>query len=250
MRIAQIAPLGEAVPPILYGGTERVIGWLTDELVSRHHDVTLFATGDSRTSAKLEPVWPSNLRNSPLSDYGAPHALLVEHVLRRAAEFDVLHFHIGYETFPVFSRQPTPFLTTMHGRLDFLEHRLMFDTFANVPVVAISEAQRRAQPQANWVATIHHGLPTDLLTPRIARREYLAFLGRLSPEKAPDRAIRIAGRSGCKLRIAAKIDPADRAYFDETIRPLLALPHVEYIGTSARSMTLPSRSFLAGRSGS
>jgi glycosyltransferase involved in cell wall biosynthesis len=230
MRIAQVAPLGEAVPPALYGGTERVIGWLTDELVSRGHDVTLFATGDSRTAASLEAVWPSSLRSAPLIDTGAPHALLLERVFRRAAEFDVLHFHIGYETFPLFTRQPVPFLTTLHGPLDCLEHRLVFEAFPDVPIVAISEAQRRAQPRAGWAATIHHGLPEDLLMPRDRRREYLAFLGRLSPEKAPDRAIRIAERSGLKIRIAAKIDPADRDYFAAIIRPLLRLSHVEYVG--------------------
>jgi glycosyltransferase involved in cell wall biosynthesis len=231
MRIAQIAPLGEAVPPGHYGGTERVIAHLIEETVSSGHDVTLFASGDSRTSAKLEAVWPVSLRsNGVLKDPAAPHALLLERVLLRAADFDVLHFHIGYETFPLFSRQATPFVSTLHGRLDFPEHQLVFDAFPHAPVIAISRAQRSLAPQAAWAATIHHGLPEKLLTPQPGKREYLAFLGRIAPEKALDRAIRIAGRCGLPLRIAAKVDPVDRNYFEETIRPLLSLPHVEYIG--------------------
>jgi glycosyltransferase involved in cell wall biosynthesis len=247
MRVAQIAPLAEAVPPQRYGGTERVVAWLIDELVALGHDVTLFASGDSRTSAKLEAVWPHSTRQAGnVRDHGAPQALMLEHVLRRAADFDVLHFHIGYETFSLFSRQATPFVTTLHGRLDFLEHKLVVDAFPTTPLVAISDAQRRLLPKAAWAGTIHHGLPEQLLTPQSGTRKYLAFLGRVSPEKGLDRAIRIAARCGLPLRIAAKIDPADRDYFADTIRPLLNLPHVEYIGEIGDT---EKSSFLSGAIG-
>jgi glycosyltransferase involved in cell wall biosynthesis len=232
MRIAQIAPLHEAVPPKLYGGTERVVSNLTEALVELGHDVTLFASGDSVTSAKLEAFWPQALRLDPtIRDTMAPHMLLLEEVRRRAHEFDVLHFHIDYYPFPLFSRQDTPFVTTLHGRLDLPELGPIFDTFNDVPVVSISDHQRTPLPQANWLTTVHHGLPENLLTPVPgAEQKYLAFLGRVSPEKRVDRAIRIAQAAGMKIKIAAKIDKADRAYYEEEIKPLFALPHVEYIG--------------------
>jgi glycosyltransferase involved in cell wall biosynthesis len=231
MRIAQIAPLTEAIPPKLYGGTERVVSWLTEELVGLGHDVTLFASGDSQTAAKLEPMWPRALRlDGSIRDPMALHMLMLERVRRRAAEFDILHFHLDYYPFSLFSRQPTPFVTTLHGRLDLPEQQPVFTAFAQVPVISISQAQRHWLPQAGWAGTIHHGLPDTLLTPQPGKREYLAFLGRIAPEKSLDRAIRIAGRCGLPLRIAAKVDPVDRTYFEETIRPLLSLPHVEYIG--------------------
>jgi glycosyltransferase involved in cell wall biosynthesis len=231
MRIAQIAPLTEAVPPQAYGGTDRVVSWLTEELVRQGHDVTLFASGDSKTSARLEPLWPTALRYDPrVLDAVAPHMLMLERVRQRAAEFDVLHFHLDYLPFSLFLRQSTPFVTTLHGRLDLPEHQPLFTAFAAAPVVAISHAQRRLVPQAGWVATIHHGLPAKSLTPRYAEPEYLAFLGRIAPEKRVDRAIRIAASCGLPIKIAAKVDRADTAYFESEIKHLLDLPHVEYIG--------------------
>ncbi|MCG5074635.1 glycosyltransferase family 4 protein [Paraburkholderia tagetis] len=232
MRIAQIAPLHEAVPPKLYGGTERVVSYLTEALVEQGHDVTLFASGDSITSAKLEAFWPQALRLDPtIRDVMAPHMLLLEEVRRRADEFDVLHFHIDYYPFSLFQRQPVPFVTTMHGRLDLPELQPIFTAFNDVPVVSISDNQRIPLQQANWQQTVYHGLPEDVLKP-IPNVEpgYLAFLGRVSPEKGLDRAIRIAQQAGMKLKVAAKIDKADRAYYEEVIKPLMALPHVEYIG--------------------
>ncbi|CAB3795029.1 N-acetyl-alpha-D-glucosaminyl L-malate synthase [Paraburkholderia caffeinitolerans] len=232
MRIAQIAPLHEAVPPKLYGGTERVVSYLTEALVEQGHDVTLFASGDSITSAKLEAFWPQALRLDPtIRDVMAPHMLLLEEVRRRADEFDVLHFHIDYYPFSLFQRQPVPFVTTMHGRLDLPELQPIFSAFNDVPVVSISDNQRLPLQQAAWQQTVYHGLPEDVLKP-IPNVEpgYLAFLGRVSPEKGLDKAIRIAGQAGMKLKVAAKIDKADRAYYEEVIKPLMALPHVEYIG--------------------
>jgi glycosyltransferase involved in cell wall biosynthesis len=231
MRIAQIAPLTEAIPPKLYGGTERVIHWLTEELVALGHDVTLFASGDSRTSAELVPVWPRALRlDGAVCDPCALHMMMLEHVRRRAADFDLLHFHLDYYPFSLFSRQSTPFVTTLHGRLDLPEHQPVFTTFSSIPVVSISDAQRLPLPQAGWVRTIHHGIPERLLTPQPEKPSYLAFIGRISPEKATDRAIRIAQRCGVPLRIAAKVDKVDREYFETRVRPLLASPDVDYIG--------------------
>ena len=231
MRIAQIAPLHEAVPPKLYGGTERVVSFLTEELVAQGHDVTLFASGDSVTSAKLEPVWPRALRLDPtIRDAIAPQMLMMEAVRRQADEFDVLHFHLDYWSFSLFSRQRTPYLTTMHGRLDLPEWGPLFNLFPNAPVVSISDAQRRPLPQARYVGTVLHGLPENLLTPQPGPKDYLAFLGRIAPEKGPDRAIRIARACGIPLKIAAKVDRVDQAYFDEVIRPMLAGGGVEMIG--------------------
>jgi glycosyltransferase involved in cell wall biosynthesis len=231
MRIAQIAPLTEAIPPKLYGGTERVVSWLTEELVALGHDVTLFASGDSQTSAKLEPMWPRALRlDGAVRDPMALHMAMLEQVRRRAGEFDVLHFHLDYFPFSVFSRQSTPFITTMHGRLDLPEHQTVFNSFTSVPVISISQSQRQPLPQARWLRTIHHGLPARLLQPRAVTPGYLAVLGRIAPEKAVDRAIRIAVRCKLPLKIAAKVDPVDRDYFEREIRPMLALPGIEYIG--------------------
>ena len=231
MRIAQIAPLTEAVPPKLYGGTERVIAWLTEELVALGHDVTLFASGDSHTSARLEAIWPRALRlDTSVRDPMGLHMAMLEQVRRQSDQFDVLHFHLDYYPFSLFSRQTTPFITTLHGRLDLPEHQPVFTTFSSMPVISISNSQRRPVPQAGWVKTIYHGLPADLLTPKPVRPSYLAFLGRISPEKSVDRAIRIAERCGLPIKIAAKIDRADRDYFEEQIRPLMSLPFVEYLG--------------------
>jgi glycosyltransferase involved in cell wall biosynthesis len=231
MRIAQIAPLTEAVPPRLYGGTERVVHWLTEELVQLGHDVTLYASGDSRTSAKLEALWPRALRSdSSVRDPAALHMTMLEHVLRRAGEFDLLHFHLDYYPFSLFSRQPTPFLTTLHGRLDLPEHQPLFSAFSSIPVVSISNAQRRPIPHARWVATILHGLPERLLKPLPTKQRYLAFLGRIAPEKRTDLAIRIARKCGMPLKIAAKVDRVDREYYDERIRPMIDGSCIEYIG--------------------
>ncbi len=231
MRIAQIAPLHEAVPPKLYGGTERVVSYLTEELVALGHDVTLFASGDSTTSARLAPMSKQALRLDPgVRDTLAPHLRMLELILRLADEFDVMHLHVDYLPFSAFLRQPTPFLTTLHGRLDLQEYVEIFNIFPRVPVVSISDSQRLPVPDLNWLGTVQHGLPRDLLTPQPVKPDYLAFLGRISPEKGVDKAIRIAGRAGMKLKIAAKVDRLDTDYFDEQIKPLLAAPHVEYIG--------------------
>jgi glycosyltransferase involved in cell wall biosynthesis len=231
MRIAQIAPLHEAVPPKLYGGTERVVSYLTEELVALGHDVTLFASGDSITSAELVPIVPRALRLDPaIRDPIAPHIVMMEQVLRMADRFDILHFHTDYYPFSTFNRQKKPWLTTLHGRLDLAELQPVYDTFSDVPVVSISNAQRRPLPQANFIGTVLHGLPAELLTPQPVTPSYLAFLGRIAPEKRPDIAIRIARRCGIPLKIAAKVDRADQEYFDEVIRPMLDGPGVEYIG--------------------
>ena len=232
MRIAQIAPLSESVPPMLYGGTERVVSFLTEELIRLGHDVTLFASGDSRTSATLVPVCPRALRlNDACRDHLAPHVLMLEQVVQRADEFDILHFHVAQLHLPVVRRIPyTAHLTTMHGRLDLPELKPLYREFSDVPVVSISDAQRAALPRAAWIGTVHHGLPPDLLTFHPGPGTYLAFLGRISPEKRVDRAIAIAKACGYPLRIAAKVDPADRDYFDRDIRGLLDHPSIEFIG--------------------
>jgi glycosyltransferase involved in cell wall biosynthesis len=245
MRIAQIAPLYESVPPKLYGGTERVVSFLTDELVRLGHDVTLFATGDSQTSARLVPAWPKALRlDESCRDQLAPHVLMVEQVARRAAEFDVIHFHIAELQLPVVRRLPgIVHVTTLHGRLDIDELQPLYREFTDAPVVSISKAQRLPLPHARWIATIYHGLPPDLFEFCARPGEYLAFLGRISPEKRVDRAIAIATACGCRLQIAAKVDSADRDYFDEEIRPLLANPLVEFVGEIADDHKGP---FLGG----
>ncbi|MGA2815869.1 MAG: glycosyltransferase family 4 protein [Xanthobacteraceae bacterium] len=231
MHIAQVAPLTEAVPPKLYGGTERVVSWLTEELIALGHEVTLFASGDSVTSARLEAMWPRALRlDGSVRDPNALHMMMLEHVYQRAADFDLLHFHLDYYPFSLFARQPTPFMTTLHGRLDLPEHQPVFDMFSSSPVVSISNAQRRPLPQANWVRTVHHGLPERLLMPKPVKPSYFAFLGRIAPEKGIDRAIRIAQHCGVPLKVAAKVDGADREYFDEKIEPMIRSGNVEYIG--------------------
>jgi glycosyltransferase involved in cell wall biosynthesis len=231
MRIAQIAPLTESVPPKLYGGTERAVSYITEALVELGHDVTLFASGDSMTSAKLEPVWPQALRlDRGIRDRIAPHMLLMEMVRRQADRFDVLHFHMDYYSFSVFKRQDTPFVTTLHGRLDLPEQQPVFDTFDTAPVISISNAQRQPLPQARWLGTVYHGLPENLYTPQPVEQRYLAFLGRISPEKRVDTAIRIAQRCGLPIRIAAKVDEADREYFEREIKPLFAQPGVDFVG--------------------
>jgi glycosyltransferase involved in cell wall biosynthesis len=233
MRIAQVAPLTEAVPPKFYGGTERVVHWLTEELVALGHEVTLFASGDSHTSGKLDATWPRALRlDGSVRDPNALHMVMLERVRQKCddEEFDFLHFHLDYYPFSLFYRQPTPFLTTLHGRLDLPEHQPVFTTFSSVPVISISDAQRRPVPQANWIRTIHHGLPEQLLVPKPIKPSYLAVLGRIAPEKGVDRAIRTAIRCGMPLKIAAKVDRADEEYYDAIIKPMIDHPLVEYVG--------------------
>ena len=233
MRIAQVAPLWESVPPKLYGGTERVVAFLTEELVRQGHHVTLFASGDSDTSATLVPACREALRlqGSACRDHLAPHMLMLEQVAARAREFDVIHFHISQLHFPVMRRLPdAAHVTTLHGRLDLEELRPLYREFADMPVVSISDAQRRALPEAGWISTVHHGLPPDLFTFQSGGGGYLSFLGRISPEKRVDRAIAIASSCGVPLRIAAKIDEADREYFERDIAPLFDNPLVEFIG--------------------
>ncbi|HEY7300242.1 MAG TPA: glycosyltransferase family 4 protein [Xanthobacteraceae bacterium] len=244
MRIAQVAPLTEAIPPRLYGGTERVIYWITEELVAGGHEVTLFASGDSRTSAKLAPMWPKALRfDAAVRDPCALHVMMLEQIRRRATDFDFIHFHLDYYPFSLFSRQTTSFVTTLHGRLDLPEHQPVFTTFSSIPVVAISDAQRRTMPHAGWVRTVQHGLPERLLVPRPITPGYLACLGRISPEKGIDCAIRIAKSCGVPLKIAAKIDRLDRDYYDAQIRPLIVAPQIDYVG----EISDPEKSeFLSG----
>jgi glycosyltransferase involved in cell wall biosynthesis len=231
MRIAQVAPLYESVPPQTYGGTERVVSYLTEELVRQGHEVTLFASGDSVTQAKLVPCAPRSLRlDDDVIDPYARQIVELEAVAARASEFDVIHWHLDYFHFPVSRRLATPSVTTLHGRLDIPELQPLYDEFGDMPVVSISNDQRSPLPQANWVATVHHGMPSGELAPRLEPGEYLAFLGRISPEKRADRAIEVARRAGMPLRIAAKVDDVDRAYFEEHIEPMLAADHVEFIG--------------------
>jgi glycosyltransferase involved in cell wall biosynthesis len=230
MRIAQVAPLFESVPPRMYGGTERIVSYVTEGLVERGHDVTLYASADSVTAAKLRPCAPEALRLSGRGDPLAAHLLQIEHVAQRAHEFDVIHFHVDWLHFPISRRIDTPSLTTLHGRLDHEAYGELYDEFCDRPVVSISAAQRGPLPQACWVGTVHHGLPPDLHRPIDADREYLAFLGRVSPEKGLDRAIDIAVGAGLPLRVGAKVDADDRAYFEREIRHLLSHPLVTFVG--------------------
>ena len=231
MRIAQIAPLYEAVPPKGYGGTERVVDGLTRELVRCGHDVTLFASADSRTTARLVPCAPRALRLSEIAAQGIAYTTgQLGRVSRMAREFDLIHSHIDYLGFPCARLLSIPVVTTLHGRLDLPELLNVFREFPEAPVISISNAQRCPLPNANWVGTVYNGIDLSHFTLREAGGRYLAFLGRISPEKGPDRAIAIARAVGMPLRIAAKVDPVDRAYFAEVVEPLLADPLVDYIG--------------------
>ena len=230
MRIAKISPLMEAVPPKFYGGTERIVAYLTDALVAMGHDVTLFASGDSSTTAPLASACPQALRLDPaIRDHVAPLIAMLEIVAQRAGEFDVIHLHCDYLGYSALRRAGTPFLATLHSRLDLPELRRLYEVFSDVPVVSISDAQRAPLPQAHYIGTVPHGLPENLLLPGSGSGGYLAFLGRISPEKAPDAAIRIAARAGMKLKIAAKVDKVDEDYFNRHIKPLLSQPHVEFL---------------------
>src|SRR5260370_27928132 len=236
MRIAQIAPLCESCPPRFYGGSERIVSYLTEELVRQGHDVTLFASGDSLTSALLEPCCKVAVRLDPcIRDPIACHVVMLEKVRTLADEFDVLHFHIDVLHYPVIRSFFERTVTTLHGRLDLPEFWQVHAAFRGAPLVSVSNEQRKPMPPVNWVGTVYHGLPADLLpfnaTPKGG---YLAFLGRISPEKRPDRAIEIAAGAGAKLKIAAKIDRVDQAYWDDVIRPMIAMsPNVEFVGEIA-----------------
>ena len=233
MRIAQIAPLAESVPPRLYGGTERIVSFLTEELVRQGHDVTLFASGDSATAAKLVACCGSALRLDPtIHDPLPQHLLMLDRVRRRAEEFDILHFHVDLLHYPIMTAWSGRTLTTLHGRLDRVDGHELYAAFDDFPLVSISHHQRLPMPPVRWAATVHHGLPVDLL-PFTARPAggYLAFLGRISPEKRPDRAIEIARRAGLPLKIAAKVDRADQPYWTEVIEPMIrGNPDVDFVG--------------------
>jgi glycosyltransferase involved in cell wall biosynthesis len=230
LRIAQVAPLSESVPPKLYGGTERVVATLCDELVRQGHDVTLFASGDSDTNATLVAACPSALRLTHSPDPLAVHLHMIETVAQRADEFDILHFHVAPLHFSVARRLRTPHVTTLHGRLDLAPIEPLYSEFDEVPMVSVSDAQRTPLPRQNWVATVYHGIPARELPFRAESGSYLAFLGRIAREKRPDRAIAIAKACGCPLKIAAKVDPTDVEYFKHEIEPLLDDPLVEFIG--------------------
>src|SRR3954463_3285683 len=231
MRIAQLAPLAESVPPKLYGGTERVIAWLIEELVELGHHVTLFASGDSKTRAKLVPIWPRALRlGRPRSDPIAAQAAILEAMARQAAEFDVIHAHIDWLHLPLLSRLGTPFLTTPHGRLDLPGFSDVVGRFPDAPFVSISDNQRRPLKEANWLGTVYHGLPNDLFRPSFEPGSYLAFLGRLTAEKGPEAAIRIARAAKMPLRIAAKVPRGERGCFKEKLEPQIDGEQVRLTG--------------------
>jgi glycosyltransferase involved in cell wall biosynthesis len=231
MRIAQVAPLWESVPPKLYGGTERIVSYLTEELVRLGHDVTLFASGDSVTTARLESVCNHALRlNKGIFNRDAPMMMQMEQGLGKPTDFDIIHSHLDFMGFPFARRNPTPSVATFHGRLDLPELQPVFREYRELPIVSISDAQRKPVSWANWQATVYHGLPSDLYAFHPKPGAYLAFLGRIAAEKRPDHAIEIAKRVGIPLRIAAKVDPADQEYFHAEIEPLFSDPLVEFIG--------------------
>ena len=231
MRIAQVGPLYESVPPKLYGGTERIVSYLTEELVNQGHEVTLFASGDSVTAAQLVAACPESLRlNKQCIDSLAHHVVMLEEVFQQANKFDIVHFHIDYLHFPLSSRHNLHHVTTLHGRLDLPDLIPLYQRFPTMPVVSISNAQRKPLEWINWQGTVYHGLPQSLYTFHELPGKYLAFLGRISPEKRVDRAIEIAKRLGMELKIAAKVDPVDREYFQAIIKPLLNDSLVEYVG--------------------
>lgn len=237
IRIAQVAPLYESVPPKLYGGTERVVSYLTEELVRNGHEVTLFASGDSRTSAKLHAGYPTALRLAGLSQIAhfgiGLHLPMFSKLYRESDQYDIIHSHLDYWLMPFAEVVATPTITTMHGRLDIESLHQVYRSFSDHPVVSISNAQRGPMPWMNWMDTVYHGVPRDLLKFNPAKGKYLAFLGRISPEKRPDLAIEVARRAGIPLKIAAKVDPVDQQYFTDVIKPKLREGGVEYIGEIA-----------------
>jgi glycosyltransferase involved in cell wall biosynthesis len=231
MRIAQVAPLYESVPPKYYGGTERVVSYLTEELVRQGHEVTLFASGDSETKARLVAAYRRSLRlDKHCIDQLAHHIVMLERVFQQASEFDIVHFHVDYLHFSMSRRQQITHVTTLHGRLDIPDLFPLYQEFRDMPVISISNVQREPLPWANWQATVYHGLPADLYRFRSQPGNYLAFLGRISPEKRVDRAIEIAKRVQIPLKIAAKVDRVDKKYFKSTIEPLLCDSLVEVVG--------------------
>ena len=234
MRIAQVAPLFESVPPKTYGGTERVVSWLTEELVRLGHEVTLFASGDSMTTAELVACCPESLRlYSGSVDHLAHHVAMLERVAQKKSDFDLVHFHVDYLHYPVSVRERYLHVSTLHGRLDIPDLVPLYDAYPDIPVVSISDAQREPLPNLNWQGTVHHGFPRETYTPSFKQGKYLAFLGRTSPEKGLDRTIEIASRAGIPLKIAAKVDKADQEYFDTCIKPLLDSENVEFLGEIA-----------------
>jgi len=231
MKVAQIAPLAEAVPPKLYGGTERVVSWLTEELVNQGHDVTLFAAGGSVTKAKLVPGSPAGLRLQGVRDHTEANRMMLEMVRRHADDFDIIHCHIDLLQYPIFQDMPHKVVSTLHGRLDVPEHMQVYRDYPHMPLISISNKQREPMPaHANWLATIYHGLPPEICPYHSSGGDYLAFVGRISPEKRLDRAIEIAIKSGIKLKIAAKVDMDDQDYFDTLIKPMLDHPLIEFTG--------------------
>jgi glycosyltransferase involved in cell wall biosynthesis len=231
VKIAQISPLVESVPPVLYGGTERVVSYLTEELVRQGHQVTLFASGDSITSARLIAPCPTALRfDQTCQDPLAFITLMLDDVFQRISEFDAVHFHLDYVHLPLWRLQPCPAITTMHGRLDLKQLTPVYRRFTEMPLTSISFAQRAPLKWANWRGNVYHGLPLDLYQPNYEDGKYLAYLGRIAPEKRPDLAIQIAIGAGIPLKIAAKVDRADRDYFEQKIKPLLDHPLIEYVG--------------------
>ena len=245
LRIAQVAPLAESVPPQMYGGTERIVSYLTEELVRQGHDVTLYATGDSVTTAKLVAMRPRALRLDPdVIDPLAHTVRLIERVMTDADRYDVIHFHMDHLQLGAMRRLRIPSLATMHGRMDLPDLAALYREFSDVALVSISDAQREPLPNLNWQATIYHGLPMDEIRPSMAPGSYLAFLGRTSPEKGLDQAIDIARRTGQPLKIAAKVDAVDEEYFEEEIRPLLT-GEIEFVGEIAEDQ---KDSFLGGAS--
>lgn len=243
LRIAQVAPLAESVPPQCYGGTERIVSYLTEELVGLGHEVTLFASGGSKTNAKLVPISERPLRSDATVNDPLSKAIIeIEEVLKRSEDFDIIHFHDSYVHFPVARHLRIPAVTTMHGRMDLPDLVPIFREFSDLPLVSISDQQRKPLPVANWISTVQHGLPVDLYSFRPDPEDYVAFVGRICPEKRPDRAIEIAKRVGVRLKIAAKVDKVDKQYFESEIKPLLDSPLIEFIG----EVNEPEKNILLG----
>jgi len=234
MRIAQVTPLTESVPPQTYGGTERVVSYLTEALVRLGHDVTIYASGDSVTTAELRACWPQSLRSDPdprARDFVTVHEAMMQRVLAEADEFDVIHFHTGWMEFKHFKNHPTArCLTTLHGPIDVPDVNARLLRHKGYPLVSISDSQRAPLPDLNWLGTVYHGLPDTLAVADTGKRDYLAFLGRIAPDKRPDLAIEIASRAGLPLKIAAKVDRVDEEYFQTVIRPMLDRPGIEFVG--------------------